>query len=78
MGLVDHEQRRRVGGQLGPGLVVGQLLGGHEDELDVAGGQLVEQAATPSRPEGGVHGHGSTHVGVIEGGDLVLLQSDER
>jgi hypothetical protein len=78
VGLVDHEQagRRRLQG--GPGLVVAQLLGGHEEELELAAGQALEGPPSAPLAHRGVDGGGGPDVVVLlERLDLVGLEGDE-
>ncbi len=80
VGLVYDEQRRPRRRQLVEDLLLGELLGGEEDVLDVAGAQALEGL----RAVGGAHAAVDLPHPLLPGAageqvlDLVSLQRDER
>ena len=76
--LVDDEERRLRGRQALGDLVVRQLLGREEHELDASVGEALEDALALAVRQRGVQGGRAAAPDAGDGLHLVLLQGDER
>jgi hypothetical protein len=75
--LVDDEQRHVRRAQLPEHLVVGQLLGREQEELDLPGGEVGEGPLPLRRRHGRVEQRGPL-AGLLQRPQLVVLQRDGR
>jgi hypothetical protein len=78
VGLVDDQQRRSRHGELGQHLLVGELLGSQEQELERVLGQLGERAFALGGGQGRVELRGAARRRRVEILDLVALEGDQR
>ena len=76
--LVDHQQRRMCHRQLGQHVLVGELLGGQEQELERILGELGERPLALGRGQARVDLRRAARGALPEVLDLVALEGDQR